>query len=140
MRLKRKLLIISTAITDLNNIEQLGFATQAIMLVTSLYCRLDDQDKDQLSTIISNLFIKLLKDFQVYAIPNVLWFCQRCYIFRSEMWLRKTENLLIMSIIKEMLYLKLIRSNLVFAILNLIKKSNLNQLSISKVQCEFRSS
>ena len=50
------------------------FATQAIMLVTNLYCRLDNQDKDQLSTIISNLAIKLLEDFQVYAIPNVFDF------------------------------------------------------------------
>ena len=63
-------------ITDLENIEQLGFATQAIMLITSLYDYLNSQNKDQLNIIFSNLFIKLLENFQVFAIPNAFDFAK----------------------------------------------------------------
>ena len=123
------------AITDLNDIEQLGFATQAIMLVTNLYCWLGEQDKDQLSTIISNLFIKLLQDFQVYAIPNVLDFVKGA-TFLDQYVIEKNKELVDNEFNKRNVVLETHQKQFVFEIWNLIKKINLNQLSISKDQCE----
>ena len=123
------------AITDLNDIEQLGFATQAIMLVTNLYCRLDNQDKDQLSIIISNLFIKLLEDFQVYAIPNVFDFAKGATFLDQDV-IEKNKELVDNEFNKRNVVLETHQKQFVFEIWNLIKKINLNQLLISKVQCE----
>ena len=122
------------AITDLNNIEQLGFATQAIMLATNLYCRLGNRDKDQLSTIISNFFIKLLEDFQVYAIPNVLDFVKGATFLDQDV-IEKNKQLVDNKFNKRNVLLETHQKQLVFAILNLIKKSDLNQLPFSKVHC-----
>ena len=123
------------AIIDLNSIEQLGFATQAIMLVTNLYCRLGEQDKDQLSIIISNLFIKLLQDFQVYAIPNVFDFVKGA-TFLDQKVIEKNKQLVDNEVNTKNVVLETHQKQLVFAIWNLIKKINLNQLSISKDQCK----
>ena len=122
------------AIIDLNDIEQLGFATQAIMLATNLYCRLGEQDKDQLSIIISNLFIKLLEDFQVYAIPNVFDFIKGATFLDQDV-IEKNKQLVDNEFNKRNVVLETHQKQLVFAILNLIKKSDLNQLPFSKVHC-----
>ena len=122
-------------ISDLNDIEQLGFATQAIMLVTNLYCRLGEQDKDQLSIIISNLFIKLLKDYQVYAIPNVLDFAKGTPFLDQDL-IEKNKELVDNEVNERNVVLETHQKQFVFEIWNLIKKINLNQLSISKDQCE----
>ena len=121
------------SITDLNNIEQLEFATQAIMLVTNLYCRLDNQDKDQLSTIISNLAIKLLEDFQVYAIPNVFDFLKNASFLEQKV-IDDNRKLIENEVNNRNVILETHQKQFVLAIWNLIKKSDLNQLSISKVQ------
>ena len=105
------------------------------MLVTSLYSRLDDQDKDQLSTIISNLFIKLLKDFQVFAIPNAFDFVKGAS-FLDHKVIEDNKLLVDNEYNKRDVVFETHQKQLVFAILNLIKKSNLNQLSISKDQCD----
>ena len=119
--IKKKVIDNLNIITDLNNIEQLGFATQAIMLVSSLLCRLDDQDKDQISTIISNLFIKLLKDFQVYAMPNVFDFVKGA-TFLDQNVIEDNRKLVDNEYNERDVVLETHQKQLVFAILNLIKK------------------
>ena len=121
-------------ITDLNNIEQLGFATQAIMLVTNLYDKLDNQDINKLNTIISNLFIKLLEDFEVYAIPNAFDFIKGV-AFLDQKLIEDNKQLVDNEFNKRNVVLETHQKQLVFAILNLIKNNNLSQLSIRKVHC-----
>ena len=104
------------------------------MLVTNLYCRLGEQDKYQLSIIISNLFIKLLEDFQVYAIPNVFDFVKGA-TFLDQKVIDLNKQLVDNEFNKRNVVLETHQKQLVFAILNLIKKSDLNLLPISKFHC-----
>ena len=121
-------------ITDFDSIEQLGFATQAIMLITSIYSKLDDQDKDQLKTFISNLFTKLLEKYEVYAIPNVFDFVKGA-VFLDQKVIENNRRLVDNEHNIRNVVLETHQKYLALLIWNLIKKSNLDQLSISKVQC-----
>ena len=133
--IKKEVLDNLNTITDFDNIEQLGFATQAIMLITNLSGWLDNQDKDQLSTIIPNLFIKLLANYEVYAIPNAFDFVKGA-IFLNQKVVEDNKQLVDNEYNKRDIVLETHQKYLVFEIWKLIKKINLNQLSISKAQCD----
>ena len=59
-------------ITDLNNISQLRFAAESITLLSN--CIVNISKGDKLRTIIMSLLSNMLKDFDVYALPNAIDF------------------------------------------------------------------
>ena len=59
-------------ITDLNNINQIRFATESITLLSN--CSDKMNKGDNLQTKIGSLLVSLLKDMDVYAIPNAIDF------------------------------------------------------------------
>ena len=123
------------AVTNVDNIEQLGFATQAIMLVTNLYCRLNDQDKDQLNIIIPTLFIKLIGNFEVYAIPNAFDFVKGA-AFLDQNVIENNRKLVDNEFNKRNVILETHQKYLILAIWELVKKIDFNQLWLSKVKYE----
>jgi len=61
-------------ITDLNNINHIRFVIESITLLSNCYDKINKSDK--LHTIIETLFNELLKDFDVFIIPNAIDFAQ----------------------------------------------------------------
>ena len=59
-------------IADLRNINQIKFATEAITFLTNCHDQMNKEDR--LQTAVGSLLVCLLKDFEVYAIPNAIDF------------------------------------------------------------------
>ena len=103
------------------------------MLATSLYGRLNNEDKDELNAIVLNLFIKLLENYIVYAIPNA-FDINKDTAFLDQKLIEQNRQLVDNEFKFRDVVLETHQKNLVFAIWKLIKISNLNQLSIIKTQ------
>ena len=59
-------------ITDLKNISQIRFAAESLTLLSNCIDKISKGD--ELRTIIMSLLTNMLKDFDVYALPNAIDF------------------------------------------------------------------
>ena len=120
-------------ITDLSNISQIRFAIESITLLSNCF---DDMAKEgRLNFIIEILLNELLKDFEVFTIPNAINFVQGDTQTFIEYSFIVCLNMMVDNEWYERdVVLETHQKELVVALLRLVSKFGLKRLSFKKIE------